>query len=415
MSNSLSNHFSPALLPLPAFPAWQQADSTLKQRALLYSQDLYKVWDNALQFRREVSVDQIDQANAVPQAIIALIQSRTGFFAQEVVIVKQRGRQAVTAMCTLDRGVGLVSWRVNADGSLLRTGSSSLPLADVQQITMVHARNYVVACRTDAGEIHLSRWDVSNTGAIYLAGSHPACIEQSQWLEMAVLTPDLLVTLSLTSAQTWQIQLWQLQGDSDLKLLQHAELPAATVNSCGLAVLPSRNGAFRWATVVAETPTLLALHLWQATAEGAMTLVATHRIPTAALTAVMVAHVDPHTIRLVVQGVTGQVHLLTCRLLTDEDVVVDDHAIGLGAAIHQCVCQSHSAGFTLVNYSDAGALQVQRWQQQPDGALFLVGTGHSAATHLAEIACCDATLEGNAPLLTSMIDAQGEVILTTWR
>lgn len=415
MSNSLSNHFSPALLPLPAFPAWQQAGNTLKQRALLYSQDIYKVWDNALQFRREVSVDQIDQVSAVPQDMVALTHSYTGFFAQEVVIVKQRGRQAVTAMRTLNSGVALVSWRVNADGSLLRTGSNSLTLTGVRQVKLAHARNYVVACRTDAGDVHLSRWDVSNTGAIYLAGSHPACIQQSQWLEMAVLTPDLFVTLSLTSAQTWQIQLWQLLGDSDLNLLQHAELPAAAVTSCGLAALPSGDGALRWATVVAETPTLLALHLWQATPEGAMTLVATHRIPTAALTAVMIAHVDPHTLQLVVQRVTGQVHLLTCRLLTDEQVVVDDGIISIGDAIRQCACQAHPAGFTLVNYTAAGVLQVQRWQQQPDGTLFLLGTGYSTTTHLAEVACCDAALEGNAPLLTSMIDAQGEVILTTWR
>ena len=415
MSNSLSNHFSPALLPLPAFPAWQQAGSTLKQRALLYSQDLYKVWDNALQFRREVSVDQIEQASAVPQAMVALIQSRTGFFAQEVVIVKQRGRQAVTAMRTLDRGVGLVSWRVNADGSLLRTGSNSLPLADVQQITMVHARNYVVACRTAHGEVHLSRWDVSNTGAIYLAGSQQDDVQPIQWLELAALTPDLIVTLGLTSAQTWQLTLWQLQGDGELQRLQRHEVPAAAVTSGSLAVLPARDGILRWATVVAETPTLLALHLWQHTPGTPLTLVATHRIPTPALAAVQVAHVDQHYLQLVAQSVTGQLHLLTCRLLTDEQVLVDDQETILGDTIGQCACQPYPGGFTLVTYTQDGVLQAQRWEQQADGTMLLLGTGYSSAPHLADVACCDEPLEGNAPLLTSVLDEQGEVVLTTWR
>ena len=414
MSNSLSNHVSPVLSPLPAFPTWQQTGSTLKPRARLYSQDMYKRWDNALQFRREVRVDPMDQASAAPQEIVALTQSRTGCFAQEVVLVKQRSRQAVTAMRTLDSGVRLVSWRVNADGSLLRTGSSSLPLADVQQIKLVHARNYVVACRTEGGAVHLSRWDVSNTGAIYLAGSHHDCIQQSQWLEMAALTPDHIVTLSLSSTQTWQVLLWQLQGDSELQLLQRAEIPAAAINSCGLAVLAQRDGTLRWATVVSATPTTLALHLWQYTPAGAMTVVATHHIPTAALAAVMVAHVDRHILQFVLQSVTGQLHLLTCRLVTDEQVV-DDHETILGDAIGQCACQPHPAGFTLVTYTHSGTLQVQRWQQQPDGTVLLLGRGQSVATQLAEVACCDEVLEGNAPLLTSVIDEQGEVVLTTWR
>lgn len=418
VSNSLSNHLSPALLPLSVFPTWQQAGGTLKQRALLYSQDIYKMWDNALQFRREVGVDQIVQASAAPQAMVALTQSRTGLFAQEVVIVKHRARQAVTAMRTMEGGVRLVSWRVNADGSLLRTGSSSLQLDEVVQIKLVHARNYVLACRTANGEIHLSRWDVSNTGAIYLAGTHNGCAEQIQWFEVAALTPDLIVTFGLTTAQTWQLMLWQLQGDSGLQLLHYHEIPAAAVNSCGLAVLPQRDGSVRWATVSAETPTTLALHLWQHTAGQALTLVATHRIPTvggsAAMAAVMIAHVDEHYMQLVVQRVTGELHLLTCRLVDDEQVMMTDHGVRLSETVSQCACQPHPAGFTLVSYTAAGVLLVQRWQQQSDGTLLLLDTAHSAATHLAEVTCCDAVLEGNAPLLTGLIDDQGELILTTW-
>ena len=414
VSNSLSNHLRPALLPLPVLPTWQQAGSTLKQRARLYSQDIYKMWDNALQFRREVGVDQIEQASAAPQAMVALTQSRTGLFAQDVVIVKQRARQAVTAMRTMERGVRLVSWRVNADGSLLRTGSNTLHLDEVAQIKLVHARNYVLACRTATGEMHISRWDVSNTGAIYLAGTHNGCAQQIQWLEMAALTPDLIVTLGLTSAQTWQLMLWQLQGDSGLQLLHHHEIPAAAVNSCGLAVLPQRDGTVRWATISAETPTTLHLNLWQYTAGHAFTLVATHRIPTAAMAAVMIAHVDDHYMQFVVQRVTGQLDRLTYRLVTEEQAVIADHDRLLDEAVSQYVCQPHPAGFTLISYTAAGALYVQRWQQQPDGTVLLLDTAQSRTTHLAEVTCCDAVLEGNAPLLMGLIDDQSELILTTW-
>lgn len=400
---------------MPTFTAWQQAGHTLKQRALIYSQDLYKVWDNALQFRREVGVDRIDLASAAPQAMVALTQSRTGIFAQEMMIVKQRARQVVTAIRTLDSGVRLLSWRVNADGSLLRTGSSSLQLDAIQQVKLVRARNYVVACRTQSGEVQLSRWDVSNTGAIYLAGVHNACAQQIQWLEMIALSPDLVVTFGLTAAQTWQLLLWQLQGDSDLQLLQTYEIPAAAVNSCGLASLPGRDGNLRWATVVSETPTTLALQLWQYTPGAGFTLAATHRIPTATIATVLIAHVDRYYMQIVVQSVTGQLNLLTCRLVTDEQLVVYDHGAMPGAAIGQCACQPQPGGFALVSRTLAGELHVQRWQQQPDGTVLLLSAGHSPAIHPAEVACCDEVLEGNAPLLTGAIDDQDEVILTTWR
>lgn len=347
--------------------------------------------------------------------IVALTQSHTGLFAQEVVMVKQRARQAVTALRAMDDQVRLYSWRVNADGSLLRTGSGALALTAVQQVAMVHARNYVVACRTQRGELHLSRWDVSNTGAIYLAGAHADCGQGIHWLEVAALTPDLLVVLALTTAQSWQVMLWQLQGDSNLILLGVQEMPAALVGSGALTILPPAGDNLRLATFLAEEPDRFALHLWQGQPGAALALQTTTYLQLPDVVAIVSTHVDNAHLSIVVQTATGQLRLLTWRLAADGGLTLLDAATVLADGIGQCMSQRYHDGFALVYRTLAGELCVQQWQQQPDGTPTLLAAGRGPAAPHGEVICCNEALEGNAPLLTGVIDERGEVTLITWR
>lgn len=412
MSSSLSHHLTPALLP--ALSAWSKAGSALKQRMAVHSQALFHGWENALQFRQEVNVDQLDQAQVTSQAIVVLQQSNTELRAQEVVIVKQRARQVLTAMCTLDAHLRLFSWRVNADGTLLCTGSSSAQFADVQQVQMVRARNYVVACRTALGELYLSRWDVSNTGAIYLAGAQTSAMQQVQWAEMAALTPDLVVALLLTTAGSWQLVLWQLQGDDNIRYLHTSELPAAPLNCCALAVLPASDDWLCLATLVTEAPTTLALHSWHYQPGKGLTLLTTQRVDSPAIAAVMTPQVTGKWLNVVVQTVTGQLRLLVWELGGDDAVPLYHDTFVLGEGVSQATCQQHPHGLSLVYRTLTGEMQVQSWWQQPDGRVHLMGAGSQPAAQGVVIGCAD-LLEGNAPFLTGLVDSRGEVKLTTWR
>jgi hypothetical protein len=413
MSSSLSTQFLPSLLPLPTVTAWQDAGGTLKQRATAHIHDLRTAWDNALQFRREATVETFGEGAAAPQAIVAVDQRKTGVWAHEAVMVKHRARQVLTAIRTLDDQMRLFSWRVNADGAVICTGSSA-PVEAIQQVQLVRARSYVVGCRTQSGELHLSRWDVSNTGAIYLAGEKQPYAHQIQWVEMAALSADVVATFVLTQASTWQLLLWQLQGDNDLMLLHSHELPAAPVNSCGLAVLPPSGDSLQLATVVAETPTTLALHLWQCRPGEALTLASTLRIASPPIVAIIATHVTDDRVSVIVQTATGQIRLLVCRLDKETQRSFYQQTIILEEGVSQFVYQKQADGFILVCRTMAGQVQVQRWRQADDGSFALAGVGSQPESISGEVLCADEPLEGNAPLLTGIIDAHGELTLTTW-
>ena len=413
MSSSLSTHLVPSLLQLP-ITAWQDAGGTLKQRATAHIQDLRTGWDNALQFHREVTVDMFGEGAAAPQAIVAVDQRETGVLAHEAIMVKHRARQVVTAVRTLDDQMRLFSWRVNADGSVICTGSSA-PTEAIQQVQLVRARAYVVGCRTQSGELHLSRWDVSNTGAIYQAGEKPQCARHIQWLEMIALSADLVAAFVLTQENTWQLLLWQLQGDNEIVLLHTHEIPATSVSSCGLAVLPSRGDNLRLATVVTDTPTTLTFHLWHCRPGEALTLTTTQCIASPPIAAIMSTHVINDQVSVVVQTVTGQIRLLVWRLDTENQVPVCQEAIVLGENVGHCVYQKQVDGFALVCRTTAGEVQIQSWHQAPNGSVTLTGVGSQPAPPSSEVICADELLEGNAPLLTGMVNTRGELTLTTWR
>jgi hypothetical protein len=85
-------------------------------------------------------------------------------------VVRHRSRQIVMAMRTEENRLALASWRVNADGAVVQTGSSGSQPDQVLQVELARAEKYVVAYRSLAQELRLVSWDVSNTGAIYRAG-----------------------------------------------------------------------------------------------------------------------------------------------------------------------------------------------------------------------------------------------------
>ncbi|MEZ4736376.1 MAG: hypothetical protein R3E79_55525 [Caldilineaceae bacterium] len=360
-------------------------------------------------------MDGEKQGKRAPQAIVAVTQSSTGLFAEEVTTVKHRARQAVSAMRTIDNRLRLYSWRVNADGAVLRTGSSSSQTSAVQQVQLVHARNYVVACRTNDGELHLSRWDVSNTGAIYPAGESNLCARQVQWVEMVALTPDQIATLALSQTGAWQLMLWQLQGDDGLTQLEMAEIPAAPVSSCGLTVLPVAGDTARLAMIVSETPGRLSLHLWHYQAETGLTLVASPSIAFPEAAAIMATAVDPDHLHVLVQTVTGQVQLLTWQLPADGQTPFCKTVTLLREDVGHCTWQKQQDGFVLTYRTLTGEVGVQAWQTTTDGQVTLMGAGSVPTISAGEVLCCEEPLEGNAPLLTGAIGQNGEVTLLTWR
>ncbi len=399
MSGLSSIQHIPVGVPLPTMDVWQ---------------NWYASWGNVLRGRKEGMVDHASPGAGVPRLSQALKQNVTGLAAHEVIMVKHRARQVLTAIRTVEDRLHLVSWRVNADGSILQTGSSNAQIDAIHQACLARARNYVVACRTHTGELQFSRWDVSNTGAIYLAGESTQLTPRLRWLEMAVLDADHVVTVVLTETGVWQLMLWQLQGEDGMMLQHTQSLPVAAASRCRLSVCLQADGTVCVFTLLAENLTTLTLHVWHYSPGTNLTLVATHPIPMPNAATLVSSQTSGDQLLAVVQMQTGQLRLLSWHIAAGQSAPVCTVDDLLYEGTGYCTCQSQRDGFVLFYRTLAGELQLQRWQQQPDGTLALLAAGH-APTAVGEVSCCDDLLDGNAPFLMTTIDHKGIVTLTTWQ
>lgn len=399
MSGLASIQRGPATFQLPAMGVWQ---------------NLCEEWGNTLLARKEIRVELATQDPGAPRALLALKHNVTGLAAQEALLVKHRARQVLTALRTREDHLQLVSWRVNADGSVLQTGSSHVQTATMQQLRFVHARNYVVACLTQSGELQLSRWDVSNTGAIYLAGTRTLDLQPLQWIDMIALDADHIVLLLLTATGDWQFALWRLQDEDTFGLLQTETIAEGATSRCELCVLSQPDGTLCLLTLCSETAAGFRLKVWHYEPDETVSLVADHQIQLPAAATLIAAQARGDYLLTIVQTATGQLRCATWQLATAGTAPICQADRLLHDQVTDCTCQRYGDGFVLCYCTMAGEGQVEVWQHQSDGTAVLVTTGRAPAER-CRVSCCDEQLDGNAPFLTATIGTQGAVTLTTWR
>ena len=130
--------------------------------------------------------------------------------------VRHRSRQVVMAMRTEDNRLALESWRVNADGAVVQTGSSAPQPDQVLQVELARAEKYVVAYRSLAQELRLVSWDVSNTGAIYRAGESETWREPVRKIRLQALNKNLLVTACITRERQLQLITWRVGANATI-------------------------------------------------------------------------------------------------------------------------------------------------------------------------------------------------------
>ena len=97
-----------------------------------------------------------------------------------IAAIRHGSQQVLTAVRDGSDRLLLISWLVNDDGSITRTGDSSGQAGELATegfgvgatgiVDIARGARYVVACRTIAGNLKLISWDVSAEGAISRAG-----------------------------------------------------------------------------------------------------------------------------------------------------------------------------------------------------------------------------------------------------
>jgi hypothetical protein len=334
---------------------------------------------------------------------------------RECILIKHRGRQALSAVRTADHRLKLFSWRVNADGAILQTGATGPQAENVAQIEIIKTGKFVVACRTRKQQVQLSSWDVTNTGAIYRAGEHQIQEEKITKVKLLALEDSRFVVACRMRQNLLRLTTWRLAPNERFIRMGEAEITGAPRSAFTMLTLPTEGDGCLLITALCTAQGELRLQSWRVSDAGLLAPAgqeALHGICGAQLHAI----VDPHG-RLVtaVRTVTGHLRMMTWQVdeISGSMHLLYDTGELDGRIRHQALMQGPNGVLTALNMADR-RLKLTTWRTDELGVLqHTADNDRLLAT--GPVSLCPDLLDGNAPILMGVPTAQKGMQLITWR
>lgn len=354
------------------------------------------------------------------------------------VVVKHRARQVLTAIHTLENTLRLFSWRVNADGAIGCTGTAEAQLSDVVQVDLVRGSKYVTGCRTEAGELHLQCWDVSNTGAIYASGESVVAGVDLQWMQLLVLSPYRLLTIGLSKTGEWELTTWEITQQATLRKCHQTTMPAAN-GALAATCLPTpeldaavdTNGDVDFVIARHTAPDVIRWQQWRSLTDGQLVLQKTADLNRPDIVDLALITVD-QTLMTLLHNAHGQLDCIRGwptaveTAVPSDDIVLADtksctllardvhlFAVTPNASEPILACATRHPSDSLEPLAAASTLTFYDWQATA-GTWSPCGTDRLPATTATDLAICNQPLEGNAPFLTAVGTDVGTLHLVTW-
>jgi len=335
-------------------------------------------------------------------------------------LVKQRGRQFLTALQLQDNRFKLLSWRVLADGAPVPVEESSQQVEPVTRVSIARGQKFVTACGTEAGPLRLWSWDVSLTGAIRLAGWSEAQSDDDgagiDAVQVAALSPHVFVTVSLGTAGDMRLRTWRLRADGALVRLGDNNAVRMRAQQCHFVRAPSAHlgeSALITSTIFDGRAQLA---LWLIKRTGDIEHVhtsdplpfATHEfyaLPTQqnlTLAAARAQNGHLYFVRWNRSEPTPEIRAAADNQLAGEPL--DEMAVTVGP-------RGRVAALCLA----AGALSLRTWRLGADGTLHAAGESTRHPRAVNSLAICPEMLTGAAPILTAARTAgRSQLQLLTW-
>lgn len=342
--------------------------------------------------------------------------SEPALVVRECVPVKHRARQVLTAVRTLNDRLELLSWRVNADGSVIRTGSSGPQRQRVLQIDMARGRKYVVACRTGARRLQLVSWDVSNTGAIYRAGDSGRQGEQILQVKLLALSDTLFVTACIGADRCLKLTTWQLNEDDSLTPLFESEACGEPVRSVTAVHQQMRHEHHCVTTVVRTQTNRFQLITWHIASDGKVVRWAASSDASEAVSQVSTTVLEDQRVATAFHTASGHFRLATWNRI-DEGCGLHRQLESRPPALHarHHALMAWPGGAVAALCTPAGELEMHTWTMPTHGPLAQIGKSALSIRNAVEVAFCNELLDGNAPILTCIRLTNGTLKLVTWR
>jgi len=194
-----------------------------------------------------------------------------------VAAVRTRPRQIVTAVRNGSDRLLLISWRVEGDGAVTRTGdsgtngiklirASSDPDRHIVDVAL--GARLVTACRNAAGDLELRSWTINASGAIGRTAGAVGRAGSARHVKIVALSPTLFVTACRNGAGRLLLMSWRLEPNGSLVRLSDSGSAAGAVSEIALSPFGPIGTAHLLLSAVRDGRGRLLIISWRVTAAG---------------------------------------------------------------------------------------------------------------------------------------------------
>lgn len=319
----------------------------------------------------------------------------------------------VTAVRTAEHRLKLISWRVNNDGSVTRTGDSGNQTGATSNIDL--APGLVSASRTAQDNLKLISWDFDNAGDIIRRGDSGDQAGNASIVKVMQIYSGVYVTAVRTTSGDLKLITWRLNDNGSLTRLQDSGNSAGAVTEIAMSGL-SYQGQRHIVTSVRTGQGDLKLIVWAVDPDGSITrrgdsgnqagnarMIRATNSGDYIVTSVRTAQGDLKLITWepTLQG--GQINLSRVADSGDQAGGIGDNAL-----------IRRSSGVTSAVKTEAGNLKLINWRISSSGAISRMGDSGNQAGTASLINLSTSSSPADAPVVTSVRTAENRLKLITW-
>jgi hypothetical protein len=308
----------------------------------------------------------------------------------------------------------LISWQVNNDGSVSRLGDSGDQAGAASSIDIARGSLYVVACQTDAGKLKLISWDISDGGAITRVSDSGNQAGEASLISVVAMANRLFVTACGTAEGTLKLISWRLNDNGSLTRLADSASEAGTVSEISLVGIPSGGGG-RLVTSVRTSAGKLKLIVWSVSANGAFERLGDSGDQAGTATMIRSVLDNRGHILTSMRTAEGNLKLISWAISQDGRKISrladsGNEAGGIG----DNALMNRAPGVISAVQTTQGNLKLISWEVSDTGWITRAGDSYNLAGEASVITLCQDSLAGNAPILSAVRTAGGNLRLITW-
>lgn len=369
-----------------------------------------------------VAPQPIGQRNALSPGDIAAVRFMYYFRRQgdsaslagavsDIACVRHETQRVVTAVRTAENTLKLISWVVNADGSISRTGDSANAAGEASHLDIAKARLYVTACRTAQGNLKLISWDITAGGAITRAGDSGDAAGAATLNCIVAMSNTLLVTACRTAEGTLKLISWRLNANNSLTRLHDSGNAAGGVSEIALTRMTSS----RVATAVRANDGSLKVIVWDVNAAGNIARKGDSANQAGDARMIRMVRVPSGDLVTSVRAANGSLKLISWRVSGNGETVTRLGDSGSQAGgIGDNALMARAPGVLSAVRAEDGHLKLIAWDVTGGGAFHRQGDSYNLAGEASLIAFCPESLTGGAPIVTACRTAEGTLKLISW-